>query len=91
MKMTIRSIEDRLAWWEKEGKKEMDELVGKPNIENMLLMIDDIEFYIEKYGIGNHGRQEGSDLLNDKITELKRSLEKESTLIYTEGGSKNNV
>ena len=35
--------------------------------------------------------QEGSDLLEDKITELKRSLEKESTLIYTEGGSKNNV
>ena len=82
-------MEERLEWWEKEGKKEMDELVGKPNIENMLLMIDDIEFYIEKYGIGK--MQEGSDLLEDKITELKRSLEKESTLIYTEGGSKNNV
>ena len=80
---------ERIEWWEKEGKKEMDELVGKPNIENMLLMIDDIEFYIEKYGIGK--MQEGSDLLEDKITELKRSLEKESTLIYTEGGSKNNV
>ena len=52
-------------------------------------MIYDIEFYIEKYGIGK--MQEGSDLLEDKITELKRSLEKESTLIYTEGGSKNNV
>ncbi len=82
-------MEERIEWWEKEGKKEMDELVGKPNIENMLLMIDDIEFYIEKYGIGK--MQEGSDLLEDKITELKRSLEKESTLIYTEGGSKNNV
>lgn len=80
---------ERIEWWEKQGKKEMDELVGKPNIENMLLMIDDIEFYIEKYGIGK--MQEGSDLLEDKITELKRSLEKESTLIYTEGGSKNNV
>jgi|TARA_B100001750_G_C15496732_1_gene594673 hypothetical protein len=87
--MTIRDMEERIEWWEKEGKKEMDELVGKPNIENMLLMIDDIEFYIEKYGIGK--MQEGSDLLEDKITELKRSLEKESTLIYTEGGSKNNV
>ena len=74
-------MEERIEWWEKEGKKEMDELVGKPNIENMLLMIDDIEFYIEKYGIGK--MQEGSDLLEDKITELKRSLEKESTLIYT--------
>ena len=82
-------MEERIECWEKEGKKEMDELVGKPNIENMLLMIDDIEFYIEKYGIGK--MQEGSDLLEDKITELKRSLEKESTLIYTEGGSKNNV
>ena len=82
-------MEERIEWWEKEGKKEMDELVGKPNIENMLLMIDDIEFYIEKYGIGK--MQEGSDLLEDKITELKRSLEKESTLIYTEGGRKNNV
>ena len=82
-------MEERIEWWEKQGKKEMDELVGKPNIENMLLMIDDIEFYIEKYGIGK--MQEGSDLLEDKITELKRSLEKESTLIYTEGGSKNNV
>ena len=82
-------MEERIEWWEKEGKKDMDELVGKPNIENMLLMIDDIEFYIEKYGIGK--MQEGSDLLEDKITELKRSLEKESTLIYTEGGSKNNV
>ena len=82
-------MEERIEWWEKEGKKEMDELVGKPNIENMLEMIDDIEFYIEKYGIGK--MQEGSDLLEDKITELKRSLEKESTLIYTEGGSKNNV
>ena len=82
-------MEERIEWWEKEGKKEMDELVGKPNIENMLLMIDDIEFYIEKYGIGK--MQKGSDLLEDKITELKRSLEKESTLIYTEGGSKNNV
>ena len=82
-------MEERIEWWEKEGKKEMDELVGKPNIENMLLLIDDIEFYIEKYGIGK--MQEGSDLLEDKITELKRSLEKESTLIYTEGGSKNNV
>ena len=50
--MTIRDMEERIEWWEKEGKKEMDELVGKPNIENMLLMIDDIEFYIEKYGIG---------------------------------------
>ena len=87
--MTIRDMEERIEWWEKEGKKEMDELVNKPNIENMLLMIDDIEFYIEKYGIGK--MQEGSDLLEDKITELKRSLEKESTLIYTEGGSKNNV
>ena len=87
--MTIRDMEEWIEWWEKEGKKEMDELVGKPNIENMLLMIDDIEFYIEKYGIGK--MQEGSDLLEDKITELKRSLEKESTLIYTEGGSKNNV
>ena len=82
-------MEERIEWWEKEGKKEMDELVNKPNIENMLLMIDDIEFYIEIYGIGK--MQEGSDLLEDKITELKRSLEKESTLIYTEGGSKNNV
>ena len=73
-------MEERIEWWEKEGKKEMDELVGKPNIENMLLMIDDIEFYIEKYGIGK--MQEGSDLLEDKITELKRSLEKESTLCW---------
>lgn len=80
---------ERIEWWEKQGKKEMDELVGKPNIENMLEMIDDIEFYIKKYGIGK--MQKGSDLLEDKITELKRSLEKESTLIYTEGGSKNNV
>ena len=87
--MTIRDMTERIEWWEKQGKKEMDELVGKPNIENMLEMIDDIEFYIEKYGIGK--MQEGSDLLEDKITELKRSLEKESTLIYTEGGSKNNV
>ena len=26
-------MEERIEWWEKEGKKEMDELVGKPNIE----------------------------------------------------------
>lgn len=86
--MTIRSIEDRLAWWEKEGKKEMDELVGKPNIENMLLMIEDMEYYLEKNGIG---KKERTELLRNKMNELKRSLEKESTLICTEGGSKNNV
>lgn len=88
MKMPIRSIEDRLAWWEKQGKKEMDELVGKPNILNMLRMIDDMEYYLEKNGIGKKKRTE---LLRNKMNELKRSLEKESTLIYTEGGSKNNV
>ena len=86
--MPIRSIEDRLAWWEKQGKKEMDELVGKPNILNMLRMIDDMEYYLEKNGIGKKKRTE---LLRNKMNELKRSLEKESTLIYTEGGSKNNV
>ena len=81
-------MEERIEWWEKQGKKEMDELVGKPNILNMLHMIDDMEYYLEKNGLG---KKERTELLRDKMNELKRSLEKESTLIYTEGGSKNNV
>jgi hypothetical protein len=86
--MTIRDLNERIEWWAKEGKKEMDQLVGKPNIENMLHMIDDMEYYLEKYGLG---KKERTKLLRDKMNELKRSLKNETTFISNNGGNKNNV